>query len=228
MGLSTTSENGLRARWRGDTSAAGAGGIAWMPSSPARQGAGSRNCSSRRFRATAGDQPDTRGHDWLSGLRIRLRGAYTPSLPITERRLFAGRVKVLTELIRAIEDERLHTVVFGERGLGKTSLLHVLAQTARDARYLVIYITCGAASNSTRWLAPRPPASPCGTTRTYGPTSPEAERGDTFAELLGEEPISVRTPPTCCPRSPEPASWWCSTSSTARDRRNSAARSPNW
>ena len=35
---------------------------------------------------------------------------------------------------------------YGSRGLGKTSLMHVLAQTARDARYLVVYITCGASS----------------------------------------------------------------------------------
>lgn len=97
-----------------------------------------------RFHSSASDQIDHRGDDPLSALRVRLRSACTPAQPITNRRMFAGRTKVLTSLIRSIEDQRLHTFIYGERGLGKTSLLHVLAQAARDARYLVDYVTCGA------------------------------------------------------------------------------------
>ena len=72
-----------------------------------------------------------------SGGMRSFRTAFTPSQPVVERRLFAGRTGTLTTLIRAIEDERLHVIVYGERGIGKTSLMHVLAEAARDARYLV-------------------------------------------------------------------------------------------
>ena len=191
MGLFDSFRKRSQSRPRGPAAASREGGMVWMPSPGG--GRGGQELDLPRFRATAGDQPDTRGHDWLSGLRIRLRSAYTPSLPINDRRLFAGRTRVLTELIRSIEDERLHTVVFGERGLGKTSLLHVLAQTARDARYLVIYITCGAASDFDEMARTAAAGISLRFHEDYGPTSPEAERGDTFAERLGEERITVRT-----------------------------------
>ena len=77
-----------------------------------------------RFNTTAGDQTSGRGGDRFSALRARLRNAFTPSQPIAERRLFAGREDVLKSMIRSIEDQRLHVVIYGERGIGKTSLLH--------------------------------------------------------------------------------------------------------
>ena len=97
-----------------------------------------------RFQSSASDQIDHRGDDPLSALRVRLRSACTPAQPVTDRRMFAGGTRVLTSLIRSIDDQRLHAVIYGERVLGKTSLLHVRAQAARDARYLVVYVTCGA------------------------------------------------------------------------------------
>ncbi len=128
--------------------------VAWTAApSPRSRGEG-LDPAFPRFHATAGDQPDSRGADRFGALRIRLRGAFTPSLPITERRLFAGRISVLTELIRAIEDERLHTVVFGERGLGKTSLMHVLAQTARMLATSWSTIPVGPDRTSRKWRAP--------------------------------------------------------------------------
>ena len=97
-----------------------------------------------RFRSTAGDQLAERHGN--ASLHLRLRNAYTPSQPVTDRRLFAGRSHILRSLIRAIEDERLHAVVYGERGIGKTSSMHVVAQAARDARYIAPYVSCGPSS----------------------------------------------------------------------------------
>src|SRR5580693_7002977 len=81
-----------------------------------------------RFQITAGDQLDPRKADEFALIRSRLRNAYTPAQPVTDRRMFAGRTKLMTTLIRLIEDQRLHTVIYGERGIGKTSLLQVLAK----------------------------------------------------------------------------------------------------
>jgi Cdc6-like AAA superfamily ATPase len=146
-----------------------------------------------RFQSTAGDQLDPRISDRFAGVRVRLRSAYTPSQPVTDRRMFAGRTKTLSSLIRAIEDQRLHTVIYGERGIGKTSLLHVLSQAAREARYQVVYVSCGAGSNFDETFRAVAHGIPLLFHRAYGPTSPEAERGETLGDLLPEEPITVRS-----------------------------------
>ena len=144
-----------------------------------------------RFQSTAGDQIDTREMDRFAVMRSKLRRAYTPAQPVSDPRMFAGRTTVLSALIRAIEDQRLHTIVYGERGIGKTSLLRVLAQAAQDARYLVVYITCGAGSEFDETMRAVAAKIPLMFHRDYGPTSVEGERGDTLASVLGPEPISV-------------------------------------
>jgi Cdc6-like AAA superfamily ATPase len=146
-----------------------------------------------RFQTTAGDQLDPKTADPLALVRSKLRNAYTPAQPVTDRRMFAGRTKVMTTLIRSIEDQRLHTVIYGERGIGKTSLLHVLAQAAQEARYLVVYVTCGARSEFEETFHAVASAIPLIYHGDYGPTSVEGERGDTLASILGDETVTIRT-----------------------------------
>ena len=144
-----------------------------------------------RFQTTAGDQLDPRMADGFALLRSKLRNAYTPAQPVTDRRRFAGRTKIMTTLIRSIEDQRLHTVIYGERGIGKTSLLQVLSQAAQEARYLVVYITCGVRSEFDETFRSIATHIPLMYHSAYGPTSVEGERGDTLASLLGPEPMTV-------------------------------------
>jgi Cdc6-like AAA superfamily ATPase len=145
-----------------------------------------------RFRTTAGDQIDPRTADRFASLRSKLSNAYTPAQPVTDRRMFAGRTKVMTTLIRSIEDQRLHAVIYGERGIGKTSLMHMVAMAAQEARYLVVYLTCGARSEFDETFRAIAAAIPLMYHKAYGPTSPEGERGDTLASVLSPEPITVR------------------------------------
>ncbi len=159
----------------------------WRPAAPG----GSDSLETLpRFMATAGDQADL--SDAFSAIRAKLRMAYTPAQPVTNRRMYSGRGRVLGSVIRAIEDQRLHTVIYGERGLGKTSTLLVLAQTARDARYLVIYVTCSAGSTFDEAFRAIAAGIPLMFHADYGPTSPQAERRETFATLLGDEPVGIR------------------------------------
>jgi Cdc6-like AAA superfamily ATPase len=99
---------------------------------------------------------------------------------------------LLTGLIRSLEDERLHTIIYGERGIGKTSLMHVLAAAAREARYLVTYISCGASSGFDETFRSIAAEIPLRFHSDYGPTTAEAEKGQTFADLLPPGPVSVR------------------------------------
>jgi Cdc6-like AAA superfamily ATPase len=106
--------------------------------------------------------------------------------------MYAGRSRVLGQVIQAIEDQRLHTVIYGERGLGKTSTLHVLAQTAREARYLVVYVTCSANSTFDEIFHAIASGIPLMFHADFGPTSEQAERRETFASLLGPDPVGTR------------------------------------
>jgi Cdc6-like AAA superfamily ATPase len=83
-------------------------------------------------------------------------------------------------------------VLYGERGIGKTSLLHVLEQTAREARYLVVYLSCGASANFDEIFRSIASGAPLLFHNRYGPTSAESERGASFADLLTGTPVSVR------------------------------------
>lgn len=145
-----------------------------------------------RFQLTAGDRLDPRLSDRMAGVRMKLRSAYTPSQPVIDRRMFAGRTEVLTTLIRSLEDQRLHIVIYGERGIGKTSLLHVLTQAARDARYIVVYCSCGAGSSFNEMFRAVAADIPLLFHSGFAPTTAEAERGGSLADLMPEGELSPR------------------------------------
>ena len=144
-----------------------------------------------RFRATAGDQLGA-VDSAFARTRMKLLESFTPSQPVSDRRRFAGRLDVLTAVIRAIEEQRLHVVVYGERGLGKTSVMHVLTQAARDARYLVVYVSCGADSNFDEVFRTIAAHIPMLFHSAVGPTSPDVEKGKTLADILPKSIISPR------------------------------------
>ena len=60
-----------------------------------------------------------------SELAIRASQAFRPRTPITTRELFAGRWKQITTLADAIGQQGLHVLIYGERGVGKTSLANI-------------------------------------------------------------------------------------------------------
>lgn len=144
-----------------------------------------------RFNSTASDHFNSRGSR-ADAVRAKLRFAFTPSQPVAERRQFAGREAVLKTVIQAIEDQRLHVILYGERGIGKTSLLHVLTQTAIDARYIVIYTSCGANSTFDETFRAVASEIPLLFHSGFSPTGTEAEKGSTLADLLPDEPLSPR------------------------------------
>ena len=59
--------------------------------------------------------------------------AFTPSAPIDDLDLFAGRNAQAQEVIGAVTQKGQHAAVYGERGVGKTSLANVLTDIFKDA-----------------------------------------------------------------------------------------------
>lgn len=152
-----------------------------------------------RFNTTASDQMSGRG-DRFAAVRAKLRHAFTPSQPCADRRLFAGRDDVLKTIIRSIEDQRLHVVLYGERGIGKTSLMHVLTQAATEARYIVVYTSCGANSNFDETFRAAAAEIPLLFHSGFSPTTAEAEKGSSLADLLPNEPLTPRKFGDLCAR----------------------------
>lgn len=54
---------------------------------------------------------------------------FQPRSPITTKDLFAGRWNELTKISDAVHQPGLHVVIYGERGVGKTSLANVVRPT---------------------------------------------------------------------------------------------------
>jgi AAA ATPase domain len=71
-----------------------------------------------------------------------LNVAFRPSAPIDRRALFAGRTEQLGDLFATVDQPGQHGVVFGERGVGKTSLVSVAAETIGAADVLWARTTC--------------------------------------------------------------------------------------
>src|ERR1044072_6621174 len=53
--------------------------------------------------------------------------AFRPTAPVDDRELFAGRERQRGEVISAVTQVAYHVVLYGERGVGKTSLARVMA-----------------------------------------------------------------------------------------------------
>jgi Cdc6-like AAA superfamily ATPase len=79
--------------------------------------------------------------DQVDRLRA-LSESFRPTAPIDRRSLFSGRTEQLGDLFAAVDQPGQHAVVFGERGVGKTSLIAVGAETLASADVITARTTC--------------------------------------------------------------------------------------
>jgi Cdc6-like AAA superfamily ATPase len=81
--------------------------------------------------------------------RLEAGRVFTPSAPIEQDTLFAGRTAQINRVIDVIGQRGQHAILFGERGVGKTSLANVLSPLLRGAGKSIIapHVTCN--SNDT-------------------------------------------------------------------------------
>ena len=75
-----------------------------------------------------------------------LHEAFTPTRPQRSFRKLAGRKEELRRILEAISENRSHVVLYGERGRGKTSLVNLIASSARSSGYAVARFSCDAGS----------------------------------------------------------------------------------
>lgn len=63
----------------------------------------------------------------ILGKLAKVASVFRPSTPIDSRNLFAGRMDQLMKMVEAVHQPGLHVVVFGERGVGKTSIANMIS-----------------------------------------------------------------------------------------------------
>lgn len=81
--------------------------------------------------------------DWAA-LRAEIMEAFSPGAPVQERDLFSGRATQIASLEDAVNQRGRHAIVFGERGVGKTSLVNVLPLVMHRPNKELIYVRVNA------------------------------------------------------------------------------------
>ena len=72
----------------------------------------------------------------------RVAEGFRPAAPIDRRSLFSGRAEQISEVFSVVAQPGQHAVVYGERGVGKTSLASVAAQLLEGANVVTARATC--------------------------------------------------------------------------------------
>jgi len=117
--------------------------------------------------------------------------AFSPGAPITSKDLFSGRVSQMGKVMEVVGGRGGHAVIYGERGVGKTSLAAVMSEILVAQKRLTARINCGTGDSfSSVWrrvfgeiqlTIENPPVGFAGGTRVE---NFDAE------QLLGSDPIT--------------------------------------
>lgn len=70
------------------------------------------------------DPPET-DEDWQR-LRYIAQNLFKPKAPVDDDKLFNGRIDQINEMLDAVYEQGAHAIIFGERGVGKTSLANII------------------------------------------------------------------------------------------------------
>jgi len=128
--------------------------------------------------------------------RMRLVGeAFRPAAPIDRRSLFSGRSEQISELFSIAAQPGQHAVIYGERGVGKTSLAAVTAEMLQSANMLAARATCDVSDDfGSVWRKALDEIRVHTTTQGLGFTAGTKETSHSAAGLLADEvtPHAVR------------------------------------
>ncbi len=78
-------------------------------------------------------------HDDVAPLLFEIGQLFTPSTPIKLAELFAGRSDQISQMIESVAEPGRHLVLYGERGVGKTSISQILEYIVPAGRQRVAY-----------------------------------------------------------------------------------------
>jgi energy-coupling factor transporter ATP-binding protein EcfA2 len=121
----------------------------------------------------------------------RANQLFTPGSPVQQKDLFSGRSQQLIRLIETLPAPGRHPVVFGRRGVGKTSLANVLAQVLPDM--VCVKVSCdGSDTFATIWNRIIYTASVPFKQRAFGFSGVDDFQKKTLADVLGHDPSTTK------------------------------------
>jgi Cdc6-like AAA superfamily ATPase len=59
--------------------------------------------------------------------KVELKNVFSPTSPIKEKDFFAGRIEQINRIVSAVNEYGQHAILYGERGVGKTSLANIMS-----------------------------------------------------------------------------------------------------
>ena len=68
------------------------------------------------------------GEDERRIRKSNVRHIFTPHKPITDERFFRGRLEEMKQLLSTLNTPGEHALLYGDRGVGKSSLANIAAQ----------------------------------------------------------------------------------------------------
>jgi Cdc6-like AAA superfamily ATPase len=119
--------------------------------------------------------------DDIAAKRFEANQIFTPSAPVAIAELFAGRQKQMSQIIDAIGERGRHAILYGERGVGKSSLVQIVPFVLPRGLQSVRHLRIQAFSGDTFSDVAR---------RIFGRLHAEAKTGYSAAELYPGE-VSV-------------------------------------
>lgn len=115
---------------------------------------------------------------------VRASQVFTPGAPVSSKALFSGRAEQLRRVIEAVPAPGRHPIIYGQRGVGKTSLANIIRDVVENL--LVVKISCDGSDTFTSiWNRILQNASLEFKTKALGFTRDAASRTVTLAELMG-------------------------------------------
>lgn len=114
------------------------------------------------------------------------RTIFTPGAPISQRDFFRGRIAQISRVIEAIPSPGRHPIIFGQRGVGKTSLANILAHLLPNA--LAVKVTCdGSDTFKSLWNRILQSATVSFKEQAFGFNREAAEQHTSLAAYLGRD-----------------------------------------
>src|SRR6266699_2510500 len=130
-----------------------------------------------------------------AALALQAGRVFTPSAPVDESSLFAGRHSEVRRVIDVINQTGQHAIIFGERGVGKTSLanvLHDFLAGLRAQQIIAPRVNCdGGDSFPSAWRKAFKQVELIHTVPAAGFTTSPIESAYNPIALPGDDPITV-------------------------------------
>jgi len=124
--------------------------------------------------------------------RLKLVGeSFRPAAPIDRRSLFSGRAEQISELFSIAAQPGQHALIYGERGVGKTSLAAVTASMLGSANLLCTRATCDVSDDfSSVWRKALGELRMQTSRPGVGFAASSVEHAESASRLLGSDPVT--------------------------------------